>query len=130
MVHDFGDVGPQTNNLCEFRFTNAGNSTLKIGEIKNTCGCTPFVLKKRQYAPGESGTLKVNYFSEVQRGQTTKNLELYSNDRTQPKVILAVKANITMKVNYEPKTLSLLLNKENADCQQITLASIDNQPFP
>jgi len=129
MVHDFGDVGPQTNNLCEFRFTNAGNSTLKIGEIKNTCGCTPFVLKKRQYAPGESGTLKVNYFSEVQRGQTTKNLELYSNDRTQPKVILAVKANITMKVNYEPKTLSLLLNKENADCQQITLASIDNQPF-
>jgi len=129
VMHDFGNVGPRTNNLCEFRFTNAGNSTLKIGEIVNTCGCTPFVLEKKEYAPGESGTLKVNYFSEAQYGQTTKNLEFYSNDRTQPKVILAVKANIMMKIDYEPKTLSLLLNKENADCQQITITSIDNQPF-
>ncbi|HCO93476.1 MAG TPA: hypothetical protein DIU00_05920, partial [Phycisphaerales bacterium] len=129
MIHDFGNVGPRTNNLCEFRFTNAGNSTLKIGEIVNTCGCTPFVLEKKEYSPGESGTLKVNYFSEAQYGQTTKNLEIYSNDRTQPKVILAVKANIMMKVDYEPKMLSLLLKKENADCPQITITSTDNQPF-
>ena len=129
VVHDFGNVGPRTNNLCEFRFTNVGNSTLKIGEIVNTCGCTPFVLEKKEYAPGENGTLKVNYLSETQRGQTTKNLEIYSNDRAQPKVILAVKANIMMKVDYEPKTLNLLLKKENADCPQITITSIDNQPF-
>lgn len=129
VVHDFGDVGPRTNNICEFKFTNAGNSTLKIGEIKNTCGCTPFVLEKRQYEPGESGTLKVNYLSEAQYGQTTKNLEIYSNDRAQPRITLQVKANIMMKVDYEPKTLSLLLNKENADCPQITVKSIDNQPF-
>jgi len=129
VVHDFGNVGPGTNNLCEFGFTNVGNGTLKIGEIKNTCGCTPFVLAKKEYAPGESGTLKVNYFSEAQRGLTTKNLEIYSNDRAQPKIILAVKANIMMKVEYEPKTLNLLLKKENANCPQITITSIDNQPF-
>ncbi|MBN2594042.1 MAG: hypothetical protein JXA81_11085, partial [Sedimentisphaerales bacterium] len=27
LEHDFGNVGPGTNNLCEFRFTNAGNGT-------------------------------------------------------------------------------------------------------
>jgi hypothetical protein len=129
MVHDFGNVGPGTSNLCEFKFTNAGNGTLKIGEIEQTCGCTPFLLEKKEYAPGESGTLKVNYFSEAQTGQTTKNLVLYSNDRTKPEVTLAVKANIMMIVAYEPKTLNLLLKKENADCPQITLTSIDNQPF-
>ena len=129
VMHDFGNVGPGTNNLCEFRFTNAGNSTLIIGEITKTCGCTPFSLTKKEYAPGESGTLKVNYFSEQLRGQTTKHLVIHSNDRARPEVTLAVKADIKIQVNHEPKTLNLLLKKENADCPQLTLTSIDNQPF-
>ena len=129
VVHDFGNVGPGTNNLCEFRFTNAGNGTLKIGEITKTCGCTPFSLAKKEYAPGESGTLKVNYFSEKQRGQSTKHLVIHSNDRARPEVTLAIKANIRIQVDHEPKTLNLLLKQENANCPQLTLTSIDNQPF-
>ena len=129
VVHDFGNVGPGTNNLCEFRFTNTGNGTLKIEEITKTCGCTPFSLAKKEYAPGESGTLKVNYFSEQLRGQTTKQLVIHSNDRERPEVTLAVKADIKIQVDHEPKTLNLLLKQENANCPQLTLTSIDNQPF-
>jgi hypothetical protein len=129
VVHDFGNVGPGTSNLCEFKFTNAGNGTLKIGEITKTCGCTPFSLAKKEYAPGESGTLKVNYFSEQQRGQATKHLVIHSNDRARPEVTLAVKADIKIQVDHEPKTLNLLLKQENANCPQLTLTSIDNQPF-
>ena len=129
LEHDFGSVGPATNNLCEFRFTNAGNGTLKIGEITKTCGCTPFSLAKKEYAPGESGTLKVNYFSEQLRGQTTKQLIIHSNDRARPEITLAVKANIMTQVDHEPKTLNLVLKQENANCPQLTLTSIDNQPF-
>ena len=129
VVHDFGNVGPGTNNLCEFKFTNAGNDTLKIGDIVPNCGCTPFVLAKKEYAPGESGTLKVNYYSDTQYGQATKQLVIHSNDKSNPKVTLAIEASIIIKVDHEPKTLNLLLNKENADCPQITITSIDNQPF-
>ncbi len=129
VVHDFGNVSPGTNNLCEFRFTNAGNSTLKIGEITKTCGCTPYLLAKKEYAPGESGTLKVNYFSEMQSGQTTKHLVIHSNDRAKPEVTLAIKANIKIQVNHEPKILNLLLKHENANCPQLTLTSVDDQPF-
>ncbi len=129
LEHDFGNVGPGTDNLCEFRFTNAGNSTLKIGEITNTCGCTPFSLAKKEYPPGESGILKVNYFSEQQRGQTTKQLVIHSNDRANPEIALAIKANIMMQVDHEPKTLNLLLKQENANCPELTLTSLDNQPF-
>jgi hypothetical protein len=129
VVHDFGNVGPGTNNLCEFKFTNAGNGTLKIGDIVPNCGCTPFVLAKKEYAPGESGTLKVNYYSDTQYGQATKQLVIHSNDKSNPKVTLAIEASIIIKVDHEPKTLNLLLNKENADCPQITITSIDNQPF-
>ena len=129
VVHDFGNVGPGTNNFCEFKFTNTGNGILKIGDIVPNCGCTPFELAKKEYAPGESGTLKVNYYSETQRGQATKQLVIHSNDKSNPKVTLAIEASIIMKVDHEPKTLSLLLNKENADCPQITITGIDGQPF-
>lgn len=129
LVHDFANIGPGTSNICEFRFTNAGNSTLKIDEIKSSCGCTPFSLTKKEYAPGESGILKVGYLSDQQRGQTTKQLTIHSNDKTNPVITLEVKANIMMQVDYEPKTLDLLLKQENANCPQLTLSSIDNQPF-
>lgn len=128
-VYDFGNVGPGTNNLCEFEFTNVGNATLKIGEITKTCGCTPFSLEKKEYAPGESGTLKVNYFSEQQRGQAIKNLVIHSNDTARPEITLSVKANTMIQVDHEPKTLNLLLNQENADCPELTLTSIDGKPF-
>ena len=128
-IYDFGSVGPGTNNPCEFRFTNAGNGTLRIGEITKTCGCTPFTLAKKEYAPGESGILKVNYFSEELRGLTTKNLTIHSNDPARPEITLSVKANVKIQVDHEPNIFNLVLNKENAGCPQLTLTSIDNQPF-
>ncbi len=129
VVHDFGMIGPKTSNLCEFRFTNTGDGVLKIGEVSKTCGCTPFSLTKKEYAPGESGTLKVNYYSDTQRGDTTKQLYVHSNDRSKPEIELAIKAKIVTKVHYEPQTLDLLLRRPNAGCPKITLTSVDNQPF-
>lgn len=129
LTHSFGEVGPGTNHLCEFKFTNAGNSTLKISKVTKTCGCTPFLLEKTEYAPGESGTLKVRYYTESEQGNTTKQLYVQSNDRQNPNVALALKAMVISKIKSEPGNLSLTLNRQNAGCPRITLRSIDNQPF-
>jgi len=128
-VHDFGAVGPETPNLCEFKFKNAGDGVLKIREVTKTCGCTPFLLEKKEYAPGESGTLKVNYYTETQFGPTTKQLSVFSNDSANPEVTLAVKATVIAKVDYEPKMLNLVLKGENAGCPPLTISSVDDQPF-
>ena len=129
VVHDFGNVGPLTDSLCEFGFTNTGDATLKIGQVEKTCGCTPFSLARTDYAPGESGSLKVKYYSDTQLGLVTKNLTIRSNDPVNPQVSLAIKARVISKVDYEPKSLSLLLKQENAGCPKITLTSTDGQPF-
>jgi len=102
---------------------------LKIGLIEKTCGCTPFSLAKTEYMPGESGSLKVKYYSDTQLGLMTKNLTISSNDPVDPQVTLAIKARVISKVDYEPKSLSLLLKQENAGCPKITLTSTDGQPF-
>ena len=37
-VHDFGEIGPSTRNLWEFKFKNTGSDVLKIIKISKTCG--------------------------------------------------------------------------------------------
>ncbi|MFC1635061.1 DUF1573 domain-containing protein, partial [Planctomycetota bacterium] len=90
VVHDFGTIGPETANLCTFMFKNTGDGILKIEEVTKTCGCTPYALNKTEYAPGESGTLQVNYITDTQLGPATKELIVVTNDIENPEVTLAV----------------------------------------
>ena len=113
VTHDFGDVGPGTKHLGEFRFTNTGNAVLKISEVSKVCGCTPFSLDKAEYAPGESGTLRVGYYADSRYGDTDKQLFVVSNDRQNPKVALNIEARIVAKVDFEPKALRLSLKHHN-----------------
>ncbi len=126
---DFGEIGPGTKNVGEFKFENAGDDLLIIKDVTKSCGCTPFTLEKKEYEPGESGTLKVSYRATARPGSVKKHLYVSSNDKTKPKIALAVKATIVQKVEFEPKQLKLLLNKENAGCPAITLTSVDGRPF-
>jgi hypothetical protein len=102
---------------------------LKILTVSKTCGCTPFILEKTEYAPGESGVLIVKFFSSKRPGATTKHLFVTSNDKTNPRITLTIEAQIVLQVEHEPKSLNLLLNKENAGCPEITLTSVGGQPF-
>lgn len=129
VVHDFGEIGPGTRNSCEFRFTNTGIGMLKIVNIETPCGCTVPELKKRQYSPGEPGTLKVTYSASTQPASPRKYVYVHTNDAASPKVTLTIKARIVPKVSYEPKRLNLLLKDENAGCPAITLTSLDKKPF-
>ena len=122
-------MGPGTKQICEFRFTNTGNAVLRISEVTKVCGCTPFLLDKAEYAPGESGVLRVGYYADLQYGNTKKQLFVHSNDRQNPKVALNIDARIVSKVDFEPKALLLSLKHQNAGCPQITLCSLDNRPF-
>jgi HEAT repeat protein len=128
-THDFGQISPGSTNSCEFTFTNTGDSLLKIGKIDSPCGCTIPRLSKKEYAPGESETIKVRYSAGTHPGRVTKRLYVNSNDRARPRITLTIKATIVMKVGFGPKKLELLLKDENAGCPEITLTSLDNQPF-
>jgi len=129
LIHDFGEVGVNTRNNCEFKFKNTGGALLKISKVYAPCGCTVPELTKKQYAPGESGILKATYRAGSKSGSTSKRIEVSSNDKAKPKVILTLKAKIVMKVAYEPERLNLLLKGEGAGCPAITLTSRDNRAF-
>ena len=130
VIHDFGEIGQRTNNSCEFKFTNTGDGLLKIGRVKACCGfAARLKANKKEYAPGESGTVIVTFSARGFRGRLTRYMYVNSNDKARPSVTLTVKAKIVPKVSYQPERLNLLLKGGNADCPKITLTSLDNQPF-
>lgn len=128
LVRDFGEIGPGTRKTSDFRFTNTGDSLLKVTEIERCCGVTAR-LSKRQYAPGEGGALAIEYRAPTRPGVMRRQLYFNSNDKENPRIALTIKVKIVPKVNYDPKRLNLLLKDENAGCRDITLSSLDNKPF-
>jgi hypothetical protein len=127
VVYDFGDMGPGIQKTGEFKFTNAGNSLLKITSVEECCGVVTR-LNKKEYAPGESGTLEVDYRSTLQSGMMRRQIYVNSNDKATPRVTLTIKATIVQKVSFQPDRLNLLL-KADVNCPSITLTSLDGKPF-
>ncbi len=127
-VYDFGEVSSDKKYDGQFKFTNIGSGVLKITDVKKCCGAI-VTLDKKELAPGESGTLKVEYSSGRGSGPVSKQLRVSSNDETNAEVVLTIKARIVPKVDYQPARINLVLNKENAGCPKITITSLDKQPF-
>jgi hypothetical protein len=130
-VHDFGEIGLLTKNVCEFRFRNTGTGVLKVEEkIDAVCGCTVPVLSQTQYAAGEEGTVQVTYTAGDSAGSATKVLKVYSNDKTDGGMVsLKIQATVVERVAYEPKQLELRLQGPDANCPPITLRSLDHKSF-
>lgn len=129
-VHDWGDIGPETRQTTQFKFTNAGQAPLKIIQVKACCGCrTKGVKNGQQYAPGESGTLELECDIVPYPGTMKRSISLLTNDPEQKVVALVIKGNIVRRVDYKPERLKLFLRQENGGCSDITLTSLDDKPF-
>ena len=129
-VYNFGNIAPRSNNIHRYKFKNTGDAKLQITGVRTCCGViAKLVGDKRYYAPGESGEVEVRYNAAPSPTTVSKTVYVQSNDKDRPKLGLSFKARVVMKVDHEPKRLNLLLNKENAGCPDITLKSLDTQPF-
>ena len=133
-THNFGDSDPGGKQTCSFTFTNTGDSVLKIDKVKAPCGCTVPTLKKKEYAPGESGQIDVTFKAPQKRGSVTKQAFVHSNAKNDSRATLTIKANVVLQVEAEPKKLKIALNDPNlsdpdSDAYVIKLKSSDNLPF-
>jgi hypothetical protein len=128
-VHDFGDINPNTEQKCQFHFSNQGQEVLKIEKVQSTCGCTVPDLKKKTYLPGESGTINVTYHPGQRSGQISKHLYILSNDKQNSRAPLTIKANVIQKISYTPKRFKLRLDEENAGVEELTIKSVDGKAF-
>jgi hypothetical protein len=130
VVHDFCDVSPDSVNTCMFGFSNTGTAALQITQTRGTCKCTVPDLQKKDYAPGESGELSVQFHAPTSQGPTSQHIIVSSNDPENPRVELTIQAHVQLQVRVAPETMSLsLVDSNNAGAVAITLKSLDNEQF-
>jgi hypothetical protein len=127
-VYDYGEVSSSRKYTGQFKFTNTGDGVLKILDVRKCCGSV-VTLDKEELVPGESGTLKVEYTTGPRSGSIMRSIRIYSNDKTNPKVDLTIRAKVIQKVKYQPPKADLLLEEDNVVCPKITITSLDKQPF-
>jgi len=125
---DFGEVGPNNKNTGKIKFTNTGDALLKITKVAKCCGVVTR-LDKMEYGPGESGELEITWNSGSSPSVFKRKLIIHSNDPETPQSTINISAEVVLQVDWNPKSLRLLLDKENGGCPKITINCIDKQPF-
>lgn len=78
LVHDYETIAQGGDGNCVFTFTNKGNKPLVLSNVRASCGCTTPDWTKTPVAPGEKGTIKVRYNTNLV-GSFNKSITVNSN---------------------------------------------------
>lgn len=97
-TNDYGTIDQYSDGSSEFTFTNTGNAPLVISNAKGSCGCTVPTWPKEPIAPGETGTIKVNYDTK-RVGKFGKSVTLQSNAENHPTKTIRIKGEVIAKPN-------------------------------
>jgi hypothetical protein len=94
---DFGDIGavdPVTGSLL---LRNAGQGTLRLSDIRTSCGCTTATTGAETLAPGEQTELVVTFDPQAHDGlygPLLRMVYIKSNDPDSPDLEIPVTVNV------------------------------------
>lgn len=99
-AHDYGSIAFGSNGKVDFVFKNTSNKPLVISDVKSSCGCTVPNWTKEPVAPGQKGTIEIEYNTKLP-GVFNKTVVVYSNAANSP-----VRLEIRGKVNAQASDLA------------------------
>lgn len=84
---DFGEIEEGTVAKHDFVFKNTGDAPLIITNAAGSCGCTVPQWPREPIAPGEEGTIHVEFNSQGRTGNQQKQVTLNANTAPNQKVL-------------------------------------------
>ncbi|MBU1695178.1 MAG: DUF1573 domain-containing protein [Verrucomicrobia bacterium] len=102
------NFGEQVNTqVLEHVFTlkNEGNTTLLIGNVRPTCGCTVAQLSTSSLEPGAEAALTTKLDLRGRSGTQMKQIRIESNDPTQSPFVLTMTGTAMAEVQISPPNL-------------------------
>ncbi|MFA5817161.1 MAG: DUF1573 domain-containing protein [Bacteroidales bacterium] len=123
--HDFGSIVYGANGKIDFTYTNEGTKPLIITDVKSSCGCAVPSWTKEPVAPGQKGTIKIEYNTSLP-GVFNKTVVVYSDANNSP-----VRLEIRGKVNSQPSDLKPgKTNDAMPNDRNILMAGEDDKAIP
>lgn len=92
--YDFGKIKAGEKVIHDFVIQNKGGDTLKINNVQAGCGCTAAKPGKNILLPGESTKINVKFDSNGRKGKQNKTVNVNSNDKANPNLLLTFTADI------------------------------------
>jgi len=114
---DFGELESGKTADLEFKFENTGDETLIIKNISSSCGCTVTKVEKKEYKPGEKGTIPVKFFSRGYNGKIIKTITVSTNDPDNVYSRLKIVGNVFLK-DFAQLTL---ISSDRIDFKEVAL---------
>jgi len=119
---------PQDESVvAKYRFTNTGKQSLKIENVKTSCGCTTTALTKTEYAPGESGEIEAKFVFSGRTGRQEKAITVTTSAAPQEPTILRLFVNIEETVKIQPEVVFWRVG-EQPEPKTIHIAVADDSP--
>jgi hypothetical protein len=113
-----------------FVISNQGNDTLRINNVRTSCGCTAAMLNKKVLAPNEKAQLKATFDSGRFKGEVRKMISVYSNDQNSPILTLYLLAEVTVDLEVTPSQVYLMGLKAGERMERkINLKNLSSGPI-
>lgn len=81
LSYDFGLISEADGKVShDFKFTNTGDVPLIIKDVISGCGCTAAKWSDKEYAPGQSGVVRITYHPDGRKAENFSIVsEVFSN---------------------------------------------------
>src|SRR5262249_39822259 len=99
--YDFNRVSAGEPIKYTFIFTNTGDATLDI-DVHPLCGCTAAGDWTHKVEPGKTGSIPIQVDSARFAGPIDKMVNVNSNDKQQPLVVLHLKGTVWKPIDVNP----------------------------
>lgn len=113
-IYDFGLVMEGEKPTHLFEFENIGDDTLRIVNVRPSCGCTAPNWPEQPFGPGESDDIRVTYNSTGRVGPFYKTITVTTN-KEQEEAVLIIKGIVVQPETFKGvDSLSSLNQKPKA----------------
>jgi len=129
-AHDFGKINSGQPVRHDFIFTNTGNATLNITDVKPSCGCTTAGAWDKMVEPGKTGMIPLQFNPTGFGGAIAKSATVFCNDPTQNSVILKLTGTVWKAIDINPSIASFVYQADEQTNQTKVIKIINNTETP
>jgi hypothetical protein len=106
--------------------TNTGTEVLEISNVRPGCGCTTTGEWSRQIAPGQTGTIPIQFNSSHAYGNNiTKTVEVTSNAKNEPKATLFLRGSVWKPLEVAPQTAIINVQSDSTNAASASVRIVN-----
>jgi len=130
-IFDFGKVKNGEIVNYTFVFTNSGDESLELTDVRPSCGCTTAGVYDRSVGPGKTGNIPIQFNSGNSVGTVGKTVIVICNDPVQTNIVLQIKGTVWKPVEVTPAIASFRVttDSETNETRRIQIVSNLEEPL-